>query len=576
MMGGYASVTCYDLSRSVEVTLLANDRAMLATEEMKDAATLMSTAVLMAQSGDAAAGARYTAGREQFERNLREQSMDSAGTSRAWRVEAVDDAFRAQNRADNAFFDAGALSGQIVDRETATAGFNTMRALGNLADFDHRSLKAELARVGRTTRTTIALLLWAMVGAVLLSVFLSFRLSRSLLQPVKLLTTSAVALGNGALDRDVPVLSHDELGELAIAFNAMAAKLREFRATTTAKILRAQRTMEATLTSSPDPVFVLSKDGRIELQNPAAKALANDPGSSDGIPSALREPLAEVLATGNHYLPTGYDRVVTLRVDHEDRYYLPRILSVGDTLTGFGGAAILLQEVTQYRLMDDAKNNLVGTVSHELKTPLTSLRMAVYLLLEQNVGKVSATQQVLLETARDGADRLLRILDDLLNLSRLEGGATSLNLSPEQIDHLLAASAGEIKPLLDAANQQLVVTTDCGSTEVKVDRDRIRHVFVNLLANASKFSPSGAKIVLHAEPADDRFMRFSVRDDGPGIPAENLARVFEKFYRVPGQVKHGAGLGLAIAREIVIAHGGSIACTSEPGHGAEFYFLLPR
>jgi signal transduction histidine kinase len=144
------------------------------------------------------------------------------------------------------------------------------------------------------------------------------------------------------------------------------------------------------------------------------------------------------------------------------------------------------------------------------------------------------------------------------------------------VDRLLTTMAAEIKPVLDAAHQRIVVRTVDGAPEVRVDRDRIRHVFINLLANASKYSPPGSEIILYAEPADVGFMKFGVRDHGPGIPPASLPYVFEKFYRVPGQTQKGAGLGLAIAREIVVAHGGSIACTSEPGMGAEFHFLLPR
>src|SRR5206468_3112934 len=117
-------------------------------------------------------------------------------------------------------------------------------------------------------------------------------------------------------------------------------------------------------------------------------------------PPGLAEPLGRVLATGEHYLPTDYSCVVTLRLGREDRHYLPRILAIGDKLTEFKGAAIILQDVTKFRLLDDAKTNLVGTVSHELKTPLTSLRMAVYLLLEQKLEGLTATQRDLLETAR--------------------------------------------------------------------------------------------------------------------------------------------------------------------------------
>ena len=575
-MGGYAVYTCLELSRSVESTLVANYRAMLATEEMKDAASSMNNALYQAQFGDSlAARGQLDAQRARFERNLHEQSMSAAGTTRAPPIEAVDAAFLVQADKDAAFLRTGTLSPRAVDRETSTACFSTLKALDILAQYDRAAMQTDLSRASQTTRTTVRLLLSAMAAAVLLSLFVSYRLSRSLLGPIKVLTASAVALGDDTLDRDVPVLSQDELGELARAFNAMAGKLRAFREVTTAKVLRAQRTMEATLTSTPDPVFVVSKDGEIELKNPAAESLATTSGFAAEFPALLRQPLADVLASRNHYLPTGYDHVITLRVGREDRHYLPRILAVGDTLTGFGGAAILLQDVTKFRLLDDAKNNLVGTVSHELKTPLTSLRMAIYLLLEPHLGQILPAQRELLETARDDANRLLRILDDLLDLSRLEGGATALNRTAERVNELLAAMAAEVKPLLDAAGQRIVIRSAGSNDTVTVDRDRIRHVFINLLTNASKYSPEGSEVTLYAELAPDGFMRFGVRDQGPGIPTASLPYVFEKFYRVPGETRKGAGLGLASAREIVVAHGGSITCASVPGAGSDFYFLLP-
>ncbi len=575
-MGGYALHTCLALSRSVEVTLVENYRAMLATEDMKDAATRLNSALYQAQRGDSLGAQRqFAETRARFERSLREQAMVSAGTPRAGPVGAVDAAFSAQVKVDEAFLRESALPPLDQMGRVETPLFSTLRALDALAQFDREALQAELARAGRTSRTTIRLLLSAMGVAVLLSFVIAYLLGRSLLRPIEALTSSAAALGEGTWDREVPILSKDELGELARTFNTMAAKLREFREATNARVLRAQRTMEATLTSSPDPVFVVGKDGAVELRNPAAAALADLPEIAGGLPVQLLEPLAEVLASGNHYLPTGYDRVVTLRVGREDRHYLPRILAVGDTLTGFGGAAVLLQDVTKFRLLDDAKNNLVGTVSHELNTPLTGLRMAVYLLLEENLGRLTPGQRELLESARDDANRLLRILDDLLDLSRLEGGATALNLAPEKVDRLLDVMAAEVRPTIDAAGQRLVVRAGGALPEVSVDRDRIRYVFINLLTNASKYSPDGSEITLYAEPTADGFVKFGVRDYGPGIPAESLQRVFDKFYRVPGQTRKGAGLGLAVAREIVVAHGGSIACTSRVGQGSDFHFLVP-
>jgi signal transduction histidine kinase len=141
---------------------------------------------------------------------------------------------------------------------------------------------------------------------------------------------------------------------------------------------------------------------------------------------------------------------------------------------------------------------------------------------------------------------------------------------------LLADAAREMHAIVEAAGQTIEMRVAPGLDSVDVDSERIRHVFINLLNNASKYSPAGGVITLYAEPAPDHFVRFGVRDRGPGIAAENLPFIFEKFYRVSGQTNKGAGLGLTIAREIVLTHGGSIACTSRLNEGSDFYFLLPK
>jgi signal transduction histidine kinase len=311
------------------------------------------------------------------------------------------------------------------------------------------------------------------------------------------------------------------------------------------------------------------------VRNPAAEELSKLPEFSGGLPEALAEPLASVLATGEHYLPTDYGRVVTFRVGREDRHYLPRILSIGDKLTEFKGAAVILQDVTKFRLLDDAKTNFVGTVSHELKTPLTGLRMAVYLLLEKTLGPLEPAQREMLESARDDADRLLKILDSLLDLTRLEAGASELERRKIAVHALLRPIADEARGFIAAAGQRLVVQEEPGLGDVNVDPDRLRHVFINLLSNASKYSARGGTVTLGAVSAPLGFVRFSVRDEGEGIPPEAIARLFDRFYRVPGQTKPGAGIGLAIAREIVVAHGGTILCSSSPELGTEFQFLVP-
>jgi signal transduction histidine kinase len=576
--GGYAIYRVRDLAGSLSRDLVNNYRAIVASQNMRTAATLMNTALRPMPLGEPERR-MFEDNRAAFMRELTTQSTLSSGSPRAKVVNEIEDEFRnfAARGARQLQTGGSAAIADIVENSSAMNAVHA--ALDRLTKHDVAAAQRTAARVETLAAETERVMLITIAGGFLLSLFLAWRLAASLLEPIRMFTASAVALGDGDLDREVPELSRDELGQLAKAFNTMAAKLRSYRDATLARVLRAQRTMEATLTSAPDPVFVVGRDGTQEVRNPAAEVLAGCPDFKHGFPDVLADPVREVLATGEHYVPTDYSRAVTFRVGREDRHYLPRILAVGDKLTEFSGAAIILQDVTKFRLMDDAKTNLVGTVSHELKTPLTSLRMALYLLLEQNLSALSKQQRELLEDARDDADRLLRILDALLDLTRLESGASSLERAEVGVSALLRRIAGEAHPFVDAAGQRLVVIVapELNGAALSVDETRIRHVFMNLLTNASKYTPEGGFITLSAAAEEGGFIRFGVRDQGPGIPAESVGRIFERFYRAPQQERRpGAGLGLAIAREIVVAHGGSIACTSIEGEGSEFYFVLPR
>jgi two-component system, NtrC family, sensor histidine kinase KinB len=573
--GAYAIHICRQLAGPFQSGIVAEYRAALGCQDMRALATLMSNAAFVPATDPIGARRALEARRAEFTSELMAQSGQSAGKPRERLVEELDSAFQNFTKRCESMIAGGGTASPGELRESEDALYRVFNALDRLTASDYAASRATEARAESLANTAVRVLSVTIGAAVALSVVLAWSVAASLLRPIKALTASAIAFGGGNLDIEVPEFSRDELGSLARSFNAMAARLRAYRDATMARVLRTQRTMEATLTSAPDPLFVVSKEGGLEVRNPAAEELSKLPEFSGGLPSVLAEPLASVLATDEHYLPTDYGRVVTFRVGREDRHYLPRILAIGDKLTEFKGAAVILQDVTKFRLLDHAKTNLVGTVSHELKTPLTGLRMAVYLLLEKTLGPLAPAQREMLESARDDADRLLKILDSLLDLTRLESGASALERRRIQVDALLGGIADEARSFVSAAGQQLVVRGEPGLGEVNVDATRLRHVFINLLSNASKYSPAGGIITLGASSAPLGFMRFSVRDEGGGIPPEALPRLFDRFYRVPGQSKPGAGIGLAIAREIVVAHGGTIGCSSTPGGGTEFHFLVP-
>jgi NtrC-family two-component system sensor histidine kinase KinB len=458
--------------------------------------------------------------------------------------------------------------------ETIIVTDNLKRALSGLREEIRKNIFATGTSIQRTTRTITSLLILALVVALLISAAASFKLGKTILQPIQTLTNAAREIGQGNLDQTVPVLSSDELGELATTFNNMAAQLNTYRQSTTEQIIRLHRTMEAALASFSDPVFIIDRYGRIELSNRAAEELSAQLLLDGALPPKLLAAASDVLQRNQDFLPDSFDEVIILRANGAERSLLPRLHIMREADAKPVGVAVVLHDVTRFRLLDDAKTNLVATVSHELKTPLTSVRMVLHLILEQSLGPLTDKQASLLETARKDAERLLKMLDALLDIARLEAGASALTKSPIAPAALVESIRDEVQALVATSGFKLVTEVEPFLPEVLVDRQQIGQVFHNFIANALKHSPPGGKIQIAAVSGPEGSVQFSVGDEGPGIATEHQGLIFDRFYRVPGQTKRGAGLGLSIAREIVVAHGGRVGVRSEIGHGSEFFFVL--
>jgi signal transduction histidine kinase len=278
-----------------------------------------------------------------------------------------------------------------------------------------------------------------------------------------------------------------------------------------------------------------------------------------------------VLGGKGAYLPRGLEESVQLR----DRRLLPRGSPLYSDQGAVIGATVVLQDVTRLVRFDELKNDLVATVAHEFRTPLTSLRMAIHILTEGTVGRINEAQADMLYSAREDCERLQNIVDDLLDLSRIQAGKVEVSpaaiSSKALVEGTVAAREGSAKE----AGVQLRAEIAEPVLPVLADPERVSLVFDNLIGNAVRHSPRGAAVTVRALP-DGGKVRFEVADQGPGIAAEYRDRIFEKFFRVPGTKGEGIGLGLYISREIVRAHGGEMGVVSgEPGKGAQFWFTLP-
>jgi two-component system, NtrC family, sensor histidine kinase KinB len=435
---------------------------------------------------------------------------------------------------------------------------------------------SQLARQAGTISAHAArtvFVVWVVGLGVVLSSY--FGTQRAIFKPIQTLTAVAKELENGNLDQVVPVESNDEIGALAAALNKLSAKLRAYRQITADQVLQARQMMEITFSAFPDAILALSVDGRIDFANPAAEQLLKGLDSQVGLPSRIREEAEHVLKGATDYMPTSFEKAVPVLINEHETYLLPRVIGMRNESGKLFGAAIVLQDVTRFRLMDEVKTNLVSTVSHELKTPLSSIRMGLHLLLEERIGALNPKQLELLLAAREDSERLLRMINDLLDLARLESGQTRQRFEIVSPGTLIKTAAPDLKPLVEANDARLVTDTSAELPDVAVDLRQIGHVFSNLVSNAARHSMPGEDVVLSAKPIG-KSVRFSVLDHGPGVPREFQSRIFERFFRIPGtEDSTGVGLGLAIAKEMVVSLGGSIGLQSTSGKGSEFYFDLP-
>ncbi len=431
-----------------------------------------------------------------------------------------------------------------------------------------------------TAKTSLVGFAAGLLLTAFLAAWFTRRLVRSILRPIKSMTTAAQAIGAGQLNRTVPVLGSDELAQLAHAFNLMSQHLRDFRASNMQRLLRSQQTSQATIDSFADPILVIDLECRVELANPAARqvlGVATEGETTAPIwqpPDALRKPVLEAVRGEKPYLTETFDEAVTFRLNNEDRTFLPQVRPIRDSHGGILGAAVVLNDVTRFRLLDQIKSDLVATVSHELKTPLTSIRLALHLLLEETVGPLESKQTELLLDARDNAERLLNQIEKLLAMARLEDGREAIHLRPEAPMSLLRRAADDAAVRAEDKHIGLIVGEVEHLPPVAADSAQIGHALNNLIDNALAHTDSGGTVALTAEEAGDA-VRLIVSDTGHGIPPEYLPHLFEKFFRVPDGQPTGTGLGLAIVKQIVNAHGGDIVCESELGHGTTFRLTLP-
>ena len=416
------------------------------------------------------------------------------------------------------------------------------------------------------------------IGVAVAAVYISL-VGKWILRPIKRLTQSVEEIKRGNLDLVVKSDGRDEIGRLSEAFNEMTASLREFRRRDEEKLFRIQVSTQQTFNNLPDIVAITDTEGHIEI---ATETAGNIFGLKrnvkiQSLPFDWMKSLFEDALKG-HQVPMNKNNVSLIQqfINAEEHYFQPAAAPILNSKKEVTGVILILKDITEQLEHSELKRGVISTVSHQLKTPLTSIRMALHLLLEEKIGPLNPTQTELLVTAREETERLNRILENLLDISRIVSGKMAIefhNIQPYKIAHE-AAESFRSKAIGHGIKLHTLLPGDL--PDVWADAEQIEHVFSNLLLNALRYTESGGAVTISAR-ADDKQVLLSVSDTGSGIPEQYLPKIFERFFRIPGQdTEAGTGLGLSIVKEIVEAHGGSVGVESREGVGSTFSFTLPR
>ncbi|MEK7392959.1 MAG: histidine kinase dimerization/phospho-acceptor domain-containing protein, partial [Fibrobacterota bacterium] len=341
--------------------------------------------------------------------------------------------------------------------------------LGNILSADGRV---------RTSHSQARILLIALLaGGVALASIWTLWVTRWIVRPLKGLTNSVREVGKGNLDLVVAVESRDELGELAGAFNSMASRLREYRDSDRQRLLRVHRTTQMAVDSLPDAVLVATPQGRVELANGAARKFfgAKELDGLDKIAGGVLEDMVrEAVRTAQPVEPRSYTSALQV-FDNGERFFLPKALPILDATGIVAGVTVVLADITQMRRLEEIRTGALSVVSHELRTPLTSLRMSAHLLLDSRLGDLSDKQTELVGTVVEEGDRLQRIVDELLDIARMDAGRTRMTLSSHDPAELVRHAVAEWEGAYREKGVKLESSCSPGLPRMEVDAVRMSH-----------------------------------------------------------------------------------------------------
>lgn len=450
---------------------------------------------------------------------------------------------------------------------------NDLSRLNEKAMFNSR--EDAIIKAKKSMYMLMALSMLAVIGGYILAAYFMNRF----LGPLHKLTEGISRVKAGELDQQLEIGSNDETGKLAIEFNEMTSRLRNYEKSTLGSLMAEKNKSIAIVKSISDPLFVLDVNYRIVLVNDAAEDFFEIEENK-----AIGRHFLEMVRDGNIFdhisnsIETGEEHCEKiLQLSNVSDFYFNVVVTlVKDTDRRNTGLIVAFQDVTELKELEKVKTDFIATISHEFKTPLTSIMMAASILSEKGMGELNSEQKETVGTIMEDGERLSNLVNELLELSRIESGRAVYNFEVCSLNVIVESSISGFVETADRRKVMLINKMEENLPMVTADSGKVCWVVNNLLSNALKYTDAGDSITISSEVGNG-FVDISVHDDGKGIPEEYLDRIFDRFVQVKNHEieVRGTGLGLSVAREIITAHGGSIHVESEVDIGSTFTFSLP-
>lgn len=427
-----------------------------------------------------------------------------------------------------------------------------------------------------------ALLVAGLLGLVGLAVLIvgfitAHGIARRFATPIESLAKAADSIGRGNFEVILPISSVAEMNSLTRRFGVMAESLRQHQATNIDELVSGQQRLQSVLDSIDDGLLMIDRQGRLEHLNPVAqRQLGWDAARlGQGLAAALQRPELDqqvhLILHGGSLEQAPED--LCIDIEGETRLLTYSLTPVNHTQGHILGAVMVLHDVTEQRLFERVRSEFVLRASHELRTPVTGMHMAFGLFQERTHFSENSREADLLRTINDEMQRLMQLINDLLNFSRYQNGMQKLSRTPCVIQELLDHTRQRFTERANQRDIELLIETQPPLPRLYADQPQLERVLDNLLDNALRHTAAGGQIRLKARRHGERAI-ISIEDNGEGIAYGQQGRIFEPFVQV-GRKKGGAGLGLALCKEIVQLHGGRMGVHSRPGQGTQFYMALP-